>query len=154
MTSRRLRRERQKKWRTMLSHKNAYGVECELAYPHFVPPSFGQVGFYSCNPPADLTNHTRCRPPFDHEHLQHVVLPSDPYAAPEEMARRREMKDLGRSRVIPYPYDRLVVAARALLSEAAVHTDPKIGWSGWPEEYAALARACDWRAPAGWNEES
>ncbi len=39
--------------------------------PHFVPPSFGQIGFYACNPPTDLTNHSRCRPPYDHEHGEH-----------------------------------------------------------------------------------
>lgn len=27
--------------------------------PHFVPPSFGQVGFYACNPPDDLENKSR-----------------------------------------------------------------------------------------------
>lgn len=27
--------------------------------PHFVPPSFGQVGFYLCDPPKDLTNYSR-----------------------------------------------------------------------------------------------
>jgi hypothetical protein len=46
--------------------------------PHFVPPSFGQIGFYMCNPPADLTNHTRCMPPFDHEHEDHnPFIPSN-----------------------------------------------------------------------------
>ena len=39
--------------------------------PHFVPPSFGQIGFYMCDVPDDLTNHTRCRAPFDHEHPDH-----------------------------------------------------------------------------------
>jgi hypothetical protein len=39
--------------------------------PHYVPPSFGQVGFYACDPPADLTNHTRCRSPYDHDHAEH-----------------------------------------------------------------------------------
>ena len=43
--------------------------------PHFIPPSFGQVGFYACMPPEDLTNHTRCRPPYDHEHADHPPLP-------------------------------------------------------------------------------
>lgn len=48
-------------------HPNCtYGDE-----PHFVPPSFGQIGFYMCDPPEDITNHTRCRPPFDHEHNEH-----------------------------------------------------------------------------------
>jgi hypothetical protein len=27
--------------------------------PHYVPPSFGQIGFYACDPPADLTNYER-----------------------------------------------------------------------------------------------
>lgn len=39
--------------------------------PHFVPPSFGQIGFFMCAPPTDLTNHTRCRAPFDHDHQDH-----------------------------------------------------------------------------------
>jgi len=30
--------------------------------PHFVPPSHGQVGFYLCAPPADLTNRSRETP--------------------------------------------------------------------------------------------
>jgi hypothetical protein len=35
--------------------------------PHFVPPSFGQIGFYLCDPPEDITNKTRIveRPSFD-----------------------------------------------------------------------------------------
>lgn len=41
--------------------------------PHFVPPSFGQIGFYLCDRPTDLTNHTRCRPPCDHEHADHYI---------------------------------------------------------------------------------
>jgi hypothetical protein len=24
-----------------------------------------------CDPPADIRNHTRCQPPFDHEHEDH-----------------------------------------------------------------------------------
>lgn len=28
--------------------------------PHYVPPGFGMIGFYACDPPEDLTNHTRC----------------------------------------------------------------------------------------------
>lgn len=39
--------------------------------PHFVPPMFGDVGFYMCQPPEDMLNHTRCRAPFDHEHVDH-----------------------------------------------------------------------------------
>jgi len=39
--------------------------------PHFVPPCFGDIGFFMCDPPADIRNHTRCRPPFDHEHEDH-----------------------------------------------------------------------------------
>jgi len=39
--------------------------------PHFVPPSFGTIGFYLCNPPEDITNHSRCRTPYDHEHPDH-----------------------------------------------------------------------------------
>lgn len=60
-TVRRLREQHRK------DHPNCtYGDE-----PHFVPPSFGQVGFYLCDPPVDITNHTRCLPPFDHEHEDH-----------------------------------------------------------------------------------
>jgi hypothetical protein len=43
-----------------------YGLQ-----PHFVPPCFGDVGFFMCDPPADIRNHTRCRPPFNHEHEDH-----------------------------------------------------------------------------------
>lgn len=39
--------------------------------PHYVPPSLGQIGFYACDPPVDSTNHTRCLPPYDHEHEDH-----------------------------------------------------------------------------------
>lgn len=44
---------------------------CTYDGPHYVPPSCGQVGFYLCDPPADLTNHVQCRPPYDHEHPDH-----------------------------------------------------------------------------------
>jgi hypothetical protein len=30
--------------------------------PHFVPPSFGQIGFFLCDVPDDLTNHSRTPP--------------------------------------------------------------------------------------------
>jgi hypothetical protein len=40
--------------------------------PHFIPPSFGDIGFFSCDVPADIRNHTRCRPPYDHENDEHV----------------------------------------------------------------------------------
>ncbi len=33
--------------------------ECGQAGPHFVPPCFGDIGFFSCNPPADIVNHSR-----------------------------------------------------------------------------------------------
>ena len=47
-------------------------LACGERGPHFVPPSFGDIGFYTCQPiPPDLQNHTRCRPPFDHEHADH-----------------------------------------------------------------------------------
>lgn len=39
--------------------------------PHYVPPSGGLIGFYLCNVPDDLTNHTRCDPPYDHDHYLH-----------------------------------------------------------------------------------
>lgn len=51
----------------------SYGDE-----PHFVPPSFGQVGFYLCSPPSDLTNHSRCRPPYDHESDAHSLFAASP----------------------------------------------------------------------------
>jgi hypothetical protein len=43
--------------------------------PHFIPPGAGMIGFYECDPPADLTNHTRCMPPYDHEHADHRTDP-------------------------------------------------------------------------------
>lgn len=48
-----------------------HASDCIDSSPHFVPPSLGDVGFHWCNPPADLRNHTRCRPPYDHEHWAH-----------------------------------------------------------------------------------
>lgn len=40
-------------------HKRQY-PNCTFGdEPHFVPPSFGQVGFYLCDPPADLANYSR-----------------------------------------------------------------------------------------------
>jgi len=39
--------------------------------PHFVPPSVGDIGFYMCQVPKDIVNHTRCRAPFDHDHADH-----------------------------------------------------------------------------------
>jgi hypothetical protein len=45
---------------------------CAYEGPHYVPPPFGQIGFYMCNPPADLANHTRCFPPYDHDHPDHI----------------------------------------------------------------------------------
>jgi hypothetical protein len=44
---------------------------CTYEGPHFVPPSFGQNGFFMCDVPADLTNHTRCMAPYDHDHPDH-----------------------------------------------------------------------------------
>ena len=32
---------------------------CGQPGPHFIPPCFGDIGFYSCDPPADIRNHTR-----------------------------------------------------------------------------------------------
>jgi hypothetical protein len=72
MTSRRLRRERQKKWKILMAHKNKQGEECTNESPHFIPPSFGDIGFFTCNVPDDLTNHTHCRPPYDHESNDHI----------------------------------------------------------------------------------
>lgn len=43
--------------------------------PHFVPPGLGDVGFFMCAPPSDIRNHTRCVPPYDHEHSDHRELP-------------------------------------------------------------------------------
>lgn len=61
--------------------------------PHFVPPSFGQVGFYACQVPADLTNHTRCRPPYDHTHEEHFMSDDTPTteikALEERLAKAR-----------------------------------------------------------------
>ena len=47
---------------------------CGLVGPHFVPPCFGQIGFFACDPPSDLRNHSRCRAPFDHEHAEHFDI--------------------------------------------------------------------------------
>lgn len=136
-----------------MSHQNKAGQVCQRTEPHYVPPGAGMVGFYECDPPEDVRNHARCLPPFDHEHPLHFEVEEDPYAAPEEMARRRaERKSLGRSRVAPY--EELVAAARALLDETVTAAGVKSRvWTWWPKEYAALARACDWRAPAGWDKE-
>jgi hypothetical protein len=43
--------------------------------PHYVPPSGEMVGFFLCQPPDDLRNHSRCRPPYDHAHEAHVEWP-------------------------------------------------------------------------------
>lgn len=65
------------KERHLKDHPNCtYGDE-----PHFVPPSFGQIGFFMCDPPADLRNHSRCQAPFDHEHPEHFDI---------SMLKRRE----------------------------------------------------------------
>lgn len=42
--------------------------------PHFVPPSMGQIGFYLCEVPTDLTNHTRRQQPFDHAEVVEAAL--------------------------------------------------------------------------------
>jgi hypothetical protein len=42
--------------------------------PHYVPPGFGDIGFFMCDVPEDTRNHTRCRPPFDHEHPDHFDM--------------------------------------------------------------------------------
>ena len=49
----------------------AHHPDCTDLGPHFVGPSFGQIGFFLCQVPEDLTNHTRCMPPYDHEHGDH-----------------------------------------------------------------------------------
>lgn len=41
--------------------------------PHFVPPGGNTIGFYLCDVPDDLRNHTRCQPPYNHEHDDHNV---------------------------------------------------------------------------------
>jgi ribosomal protein L32 len=52
-----------------------YCRECgEKGARHFVPPCFGDIGFFSCNPPADIRNHTRCEWPWDHEHPLHFDI--------------------------------------------------------------------------------
>lgn len=62
----------------LLSHEKHLEQHPNCTYgpktPHFVPPSFGQIGFYMCDPPADITNHTRCVPPYDHEHPDHMPI--------------------------------------------------------------------------------
>ena len=39
--------------------------------PHYVPPGAGTIGFFLCDPPDDVVNHTRCVGPYDHEHVDH-----------------------------------------------------------------------------------
>jgi hypothetical protein len=146
-----------------MSHLNSQGEECEIEHPHFVPPMDDTLGFFSCNVPEDIRNHGRCLPPFDHQHYQHHPTAGGRYAAPEELARRRvereparawdwtEIKDLGRSRVASW--NATVTAARELLDRVASESDPVLGWSAWPAEYARLAHACAWTSPAGWPEE-
>lgn len=34
-------------------------MRCGQKGSHFVPPGFGDVGFYSCDPPADIRNPSR-----------------------------------------------------------------------------------------------
>lgn len=89
MPSRRIRRERMK---NIFTHLNSEGEECRIDGPHFIPPGLGMIGFFTCNTPEDIRNHTRCHPPFDHEHEDHFIEPDDPYAAPEEMDRRRALR--------------------------------------------------------------
>ena len=50
----RLTRERLRELHLQAHPNCTYGDQ-----PHFVPPSFGQVGFFLCDPPDDLTNHAR-----------------------------------------------------------------------------------------------
>ncbi len=51
-------------WRRMLDRHLEEHPHCIYGdQPHFVPPSFGQVGFYLCDPPTDLTNRSRVEVP-------------------------------------------------------------------------------------------
>src|ERR1700744_2237265 len=67
--------------RILADNRKGHHPDCIDESPHFVPPSLGQIGFYPCCPPDDLRNHTRCRPPYDHEHDQHI---------PEEWVREAQ----------------------------------------------------------------
>ena len=80
--------------------------------PHYIPPGAGMVGFYECDPPADLTNHTRCRPPYDHEHADHRT-------------------DAALSSVINTP-DAVTVIARHFIHGAIEH-ELDNGWELYPE---------------------
>lgn len=52
-------------------HKEEH-PDCQYGdQPHYVPPSGGMIGFYMCDVPEDLVNHSRCQPPYDHEHELH-----------------------------------------------------------------------------------
>lgn len=73
MTSRRLRKIRMKGTvKGIMALRKGHHEDCVDDSPHFVPPSFGEIGFFTCNIPSDLTNHTRCRPPYDHESENHT----------------------------------------------------------------------------------
>lgn len=39
--------------------------ECGEKGRHFIPPSFGDIGFFMCNPPEDIRNHSRDRANLD-----------------------------------------------------------------------------------------
>lgn len=70
MTSKAIRRARRRELMGRVS--SGVCLACGEQGPHFVPPSMGDIGFYTCQPiPADIRNHTRCRPPFDHDHSDH-----------------------------------------------------------------------------------
>jgi hypothetical protein len=42
--------------------------------PHYVGKTFDTIGFYLCDVPEDIRNHTRCMWPYDHEHPMHPEI--------------------------------------------------------------------------------
>lgn len=53
--------KRQVEYRQHGARKVFACLRCGQPGPHFVPPCFGDIGFYLCDPPADIVNHTRDR---------------------------------------------------------------------------------------------
>ncbi len=62
MSTRRERAIKRKGWVMSANRRNGLVPKCRRCGepgPHFVPPCFGDIGFYSCDPPADIRNHSR-----------------------------------------------------------------------------------------------
>lgn len=62
MSARRERAAKRRQWVEAANGRNGLVmrcIQCGGAGPHFVPPSFGDIGFFICDPPADIRNHSR-----------------------------------------------------------------------------------------------